>query len=570
MLPEQPEVVARLEAELQTSYVLARLLANRGITTPDEAERFLRPRWEHLADPFLLPDAEVAVKRLLRAISQHEKVLVYGDYDVDGVTSAALWYTLLSKLGAQVEARVPHRKNDGYDIRLPVVEYAHRAGISLILTCDCGIQAHEVVEHARHLGIDIIITDHHEPGREVPRALAVVNPHLPHSRYPFADLSGVGVSYRLGEALISAMGYRLDNYRRYFLDLVALGTIADVMPLRGDNRVLATYGLEKIPLSKRPGIRALLSTAGVSSNRALTMREVQFALAPRINAVGRLEDASVALRLLITDNMEEARALAQELERCNQERRAEQERILNEAIEQVKAYDLSREWVLVLAREGWDSGVIGIVASKVLEQYYRPTVLISLDPHLGVGRGSARSVRVYDIFRALEARRDLFYECGGHTLAAGFSIPVQNIEALRLHLNQLAHEWMSAEDLLPTLDIEAEVEPAEITPQLVDQLSLLEPFGHGNPEPLLLSRCLTILSKRRVGRDGSHWRLVVRGEALPPTVCIGFGMGDYDERFAVGDEVDLVFTPQWNEFNGRQEINLRLYDIRHSSGIIYE
>jgi single-stranded-DNA-specific exonuclease len=563
----QPQAVARIQQEVGVSEILARLLVNRGVVEPEQAERFLHPSWDDLPDPLLLPDAKVAVQRLLQAIERQERILVYGDYDVDGVTSAALWYQTLTKLRARVQVKVPHRKRDGYDIRVPVVDAAHRQGVSLILTCDCGIQAHAVVERASELGIDIIITDHHEPGEEVPRALAVVDPHLPHSQYPFRNLSGVGVSYRLGEALVRAKGLSPQNYRNHFLDLAALGTIADVMPLMEENRVFAWYGLPSIPRSRRPGVQALLSVARVPTDQPVTMRQVQFALAPRINAVGRLDDASVALELLTTESVERAMTLAQQLEAHNRRRRSEQERILQQALAQASQRDISREWVLVLAGEEWDKGVIGIVASKVLEQYHRPTVMISVDAESGMGRGSARSIRPYDIFRAIEQRRDLFFECGGHTLAAGFSIRVEHIEELRQHLNRLAYEWMSPEDLLPRLDIDADIEPAEVTPELVDEIAQLEPFGHGNPEPLFLSRGLTILEKRRVG-DGSHWKLTVRGEALPPIGCIGFGLGDYDERFAVGDEVDMVYTPQWNEFNGRRELQLQVHDIRLSSGII--
>ena len=564
----EPRAVVRLQQELGVSEILARLLVNRGITEPEQAHRFLQPDWTHLPDPFLLPDAEIAVNRLLQAIERKEKILVYGDYDVDGVTSAALWFHTLHKLGADVVARVPHRKRDGYDIRVPVVNQAHQMGVSLILTCDCGIQAHAVVEHASELGIDVIITDHHEPGEDIPRALAVVNPHLPGSRYPFPNLSGVGVSYRLGEALVRAKGLSPQNYRRYFLDLATLGTIADVMPLIEENRVFASYGLPALPQSRRAGVRALLEVARLPSDKPVTMRQVQFALAPRINAVGRLDDAAVALELLTTDDWSRARLLAQELEEHNRRRRVEQQRILELALQQVQELDIAREWVLVLTGEDWDKGVIGIVASKVLEQYHRPTVLISLDTECGVGRGSARSVRAYDIFRAIEARRDLFIECGGHTLAAGFSIRAQYIDELRQHLNSLAYQWMTPEDLLPRLDIDAEIAPEEIVQQLTDEIALMEPFGHGNHEPLFLIRGLTILDKRRVGIDGSHWKLTVRGEALYPTGCIAFGMGEYDERFAVGDEVDMVATPQWNAHNGRQEIQLIVHDIRHSSGIL--
>lgn len=565
---EQPEAVARIQHETGISEIMARLLVNRGITEPEQAERFLYPDWNNLPDPFLLPDAQKAVERLLVAMERKEKILVFGDYDVDGVSSAALWFNTLNKLRARVQARVPHRKREGYDIRVPVVDEAHEQGVSLILTCDCGIHAHSVVERARELGIDVIITDHHEPGEEVPRALAVVNPHLPHSRYPFPNLSGVGVSYRLGEALVRAKGFSPQNYRNHFLDLATLGTIADVMPLLEDNRVIAYYGLPALPRSSRVGVKALLEVARLPSDRSVTMRHVQFALAPRINAVGRLDDAAVALELLTTDSTVRAEQIARELEEHNQRRRAEQQRILGQALEQAAGRDVAREWVLVLTGEEWDKGIIGIVASKVLEQYHRPTVMISVDSRCGVGRGSARSIRPYDIFRAIEERRDLFIECGGHTLAAGFSIRVEHIEELRQHLNRLAHEWMSPEDLLARIDIDADIEPADVTAELVDEIARMEPFGHGNPEPVFLSRGLTILEKQRVGTGGAHWKLTVRGEAMPPMGCIAFGMGDYDDRFAVGDEVDLVYTPQWNEFNGRREIQLNVHDVRHSLGII--
>lgn len=562
---EQPEIVAKLQHETGITEIMARLLVNRGITEPEQVERFLKPDWSNLPDPFLLPDAQTAVNRLLLAIERKERILVYGDYDVDGVASAALWFHTLSRLGAKVVARVPHRKRDGYDIRVPVIDEAHRWGVSLIITCDCGIQAREVVERARERSIDVIITDHHEPGEEVPRATAVVNPHLPWSRYPFPNLSGVGVSYRLGEALIRAKGLLPVNYRKHFLDLATLGTIADVMPLVEENRVYAWYGLQAIPRSARPGVRALLEVARVPKDVPVTMRQVQFALAPRINAVGRLDDASLALELLTTKDLQRARQLALTLEEHNRRRQSEQQRILEQALQQVEQRDIDREWVLVLVGEEWDKGVIGIVASKVLERYHRPAVIVSLDAECGVGRGSARSIRPYDMFRAMESQRELFIECGGHALAAGFSIRAEHLEELRTYLNRLAHEWMSPEDLLPSIEIDAEIELQEVTPDLVTALNLLEPFGHGNPEPVFLSRGLTLLTKRRVGSDLSHWKLEVDAGAQQPIGCIAFGMGDYDDHFEVGDKVDLVYTPQWNEFNGQSNIQFNVRDIRHCS-----
>lgn len=556
--------VQTMKSELNVPELTARALVGRGFYDVHIAECFLKPDWQHLPNPILLPDAQKAVDRLKLAIERKEKILVHGDYDVDGITATALWVDCLSRLKAEVVPRIPHRKKDGYGIKVESVKEAASRNVKLILTCDCGIHAHDVVEAARLAGIDVIITDHHEPGKEIPKAVAVVNPHIAGSLYPFIHLSGVGVTYRLCEALVASLGYPVQSFRDRYLDLVTLGTVADVMPLLGDNRVICHYGLGAICNSKRHGIRALLKAAHLDApERGVCVRNVQFALAPRINAVGRMADAQLALDLMITTSEERAQRLADKLESCNNERRAEQEKVMEQALEMVERDYSESDRILALYQENWDSGIIGIVAGKLLDRYGRPTIMMTREAGSTHWRGSARSLAGFDIIEAFRQHSHLFVEFGGHTQAAGFSIMEENIPLLRKQLNNYATELMPCADMVPEMLYDGLADGCDINADLLSTLEQMEPCGEGNPETLFMMQNVTLVDSRNLGLENQHWKFRV-SSAGQQHECIGFYLGDQSSLFEVGDQLDVLFHPEWNHFNGEARIQLRIRDVRKS------
>ncbi len=552
-------LVKHLAESLQIHPVIAAVLINRGCQTVEDADRFLHPDWPHLDDPFRLPQADRAVDRLARACKAHEKVLVFGDYDVDGVTSTAIWRHTLTSLGARVVPVVPHRHEHGYGIRTEDVQMAHDRGVSLIVTCDCGTHAIEPARAARDLGIDLIVTDHHEPGAELPDALAVVNPHLPDSQYRFRYLAGAGVSFRLCEALVTGLGIPVHNFRRRMLDLAALGTIADAMPLREDNRLFARLGLQAIQNTSRPGLRALLELIRATGD--ITVRTLQFALAPRINAVGRMSHAQRALELMITDDPAQAARLAAHLDHCNNTRRAEQMRMEQQALQMLETQPLDQLPLLMLAHPDWDGGVIGIVASRLLDRFGRPAIMVTRGQSDNTWRGSARSTSRFDMVAALRECRDLLEDYGGHTQAAGFTILEEQIPALRERLTQIAREVLGDQPPEPPLEIDAEVAPEDINPDLVDQLHLLEPCGENNPVPLFMVRDAVIKDCRRCVNSEKHWKVTL---VLPNGTAhdaIGFNMGNQQDHCNPGDRIHVVFHPEWNTYNGRRTLQLQLHDV---------
>lgn len=545
--------VERLAAESGIPKALARLLVARGVETGRQAEQFLNPSLDHLHDPALLPDVDVGVDRIADAMGKGEKILIHGDYDVDGITSTALLVRTLRALKADVEFRLPHRQKEGYDIKPAAIDKAAGIGASVVVTCDCGIGAHETVERARELGIDVIITDHHEPGAELPPALAVVNPKREDAAYPFPDLAGVGVAFKFAQVLVRKLGYNEDAFRSRFIDLVALGTVGDVVPLLDENRALVKFGLEAIPESKKVGLRTMLRSARLIG-KPVTSYTLGFILGPRINAVGRMDDASLALRLLLTSDEAEAEQLAGHLERCNSERRAEQERILAEALEHVASKDISGARVLVLSGEGWNAGVIGIVAGKICEMFNRPAILINRDEAAEIGVGSARSIEKFHILDGLRRCDDLLGRYGGHALAAGLSIPLANLDEFAERINAVGFEMMAEEDIEARVIVDAELMPGEVTYDLAQSISSMEPFGSGNPEPLFATRAMSVAQKQRVG-DGSHLKMALRsdGVTLP---CIFFGQGALADRLELGEPIDLCYSIRLNTFNGTQSVQL--------------
>lgn len=544
---------------------LCRLLAGRGF---DEAgaRLFLRPRLDQLGDPFRLAGMTEAVERIETAIARGETILVHGDYDVDGICTTALYTRVLRALGARVVPFVPHRMTDGYDLGPAGIDAAREAGATLILTGDCGVVAHEAIAIAGRHGIDVIVTDHHTPGETLPEAVAVVNPNRPDCLYPHKTLAGVGVAFKLCQALHRSRGVD-EEPLLFHLDLVAVATIADLARLEGENRVLVRYGLRVLAQTRNPGLRALMRRAGVGKDGApISAGQVSHVLAPRINAVGRMDEAAWGVRLLLTDDPVEADRIAERLETENRTRQAVDRQTFDEAMAILERdFDPARDYGVVLAAEGWHPGVIGIVASRVVERIHRPVVLVALDPEGGSSRGSARSIRGFDLYQAIHHCAGHLERYGGHPMAAGLDIHAERVDAFREAFNRYARGILTPEDLVAQVDIDLELRLPEANRKLFDLLQHFGPFGVGNPTPVLAARDVALAGPMRVVGDG-HLKLDLEqdGVRLP---AIGFRMADrIPELNRAGGRVDVAFQLQENHWNGRTELQARLVDIRQAGG----
>lgn len=516
------------------SQLAAAIMLQRGISEPAAASAFLSPAFSQLSGTGSLPDIDLATERIAQAISRGERICIHGDYDSDGVTSTALWSRLLHRLNADVHAYVPHRRRDGYDLRAAFVESARERGAKLIITTDCGIQRVDEVEQATKAGIDVIITDHHEPGDTIPEAVAVVNPRRHDSVYPFPALAGVGVAFRVGEALVERMGHSVDLYRRKFVDLAAIGTITDIMPLISENRVIVAEGLKVLPTTGKRGLRALMRAAGIREGDPMVARSVSHMLGPRLNAIGRLDDSQIALDLLTTNDDDLAESLAGRIEQANKDRREEERRIFEEADSQARERDFHATGCLVLAGMGWHSGVIGIVANRMVERYNRPTVMIAIDGPRGVGRGSARSMGAFDMRGALCECDDLLIEFGGHAHAAGLDIEPTNIQAFTERINDVARERLTPADLEPRIMVDLDVEARALSMESVGDLERLAPWGLANPEPLFAVQNLTVTQVGTCGRERNHLRVRLRAGDGGELDCRWWGGGHMADRVRQG------------------------------------
>ncbi|MEN3001788.1 MAG: single-stranded-DNA-specific exonuclease RecJ [Armatimonadota bacterium] len=555
--PTDRRTAELLQKELSVSLPLAQLLVARGYDDPAEAYRFLHPSLSDLGDPLLLPDCERAVYRLRQAVQRKEPVLVYGDYDADGVTSTALWLFTLRRLGVPAHPMLPRRQQEGYDLHPNAIDAARQIGAKLVLTCDCGVRAHAAVNALNAAGLEVLITDHHQPDSTLPNALAVVNPHRPDSRYPFAELSGVGVSFRVAEALVRALGYSVEKFRQAVLDLVTIGTVADVMPLLGENRVIVACGLERLMNTPRVGLRQLIEVAGLSQRR-LTARDIGFIIGPRLNAAGRLEDAQLALQLLMEENAETARLLAKQLDQHNRERQRLQQAILDEALAQIEQEGLLQHRALFVRSLGWHHGVIGLVASKLVNLFYRPTVVVSLEEEMGLARGSMRSIPAFDLTRLLSVMKPLCQKCGGHPAAGGFVAALDQLEELRRVILETATQELSDEDLIPELLIDMEVQGYEVNARLLSELKLLEPYGEGNEAPLFLCRGVHVIGSR-TSQDGKHLFLKIRPEGSTVLDAVLWNGGD--TPLEPGTRLDVVFEPEEDNYYGYGTLRWRLCDF---------
>jgi single-stranded-DNA-specific exonuclease len=547
-----PQFLEQLAVELGVSPVIAGMLLRRGLTDPEAASRFLHPERSGFYDPFLMKDMEKAVDRIRQAIANRERIMVYGDYDADGATSTSLMYLALRKAGGQVEYYIPDRFEEGYGLNGPAILQAKERGFDLIVTVDNGISAVEEVRLARNLGLDLIVTDHHTPPQVLPEAYAILNPKQPDCGYPDKMLAGVGVAFKLAQALLGELPEE-------FLDLAAIGTIADLAPLLDENRLLAIYGLQRINRSPQVGIKALIEVSGLSG-KDITAGHIGFSFGPRINASGRLDSAAYAVELLITEDEERARELADFLNQRNQERQEISGQIFEEAVVEIEAHpEMLTGRVLVVAKEGWNAGVIGIVASRLVEKYYRPTLMISITD--GMGKGSARSIDGFHLYDAMAECRDLFDHFGGHKMAAGFSLAADRIDELRDRLNRTASEVLTTQDMIPKIEIDAELELSEVSMEFVREVEGLAPFGFGNPGPRFQLNGLTLERCRRVGQDGAHLQLVVRRGAAQ-LGGIAFQRGEEADLINEWQRLDLVGELNINEWNGKQSLQIQLSDWR--------
>jgi single-stranded-DNA-specific exonuclease len=550
------DAVARLSRELNVPNIIARLLVLRGVTDPESAQRFLNPALNQLHDPFLLADMKPAVARLRRALEQGEKILIYGDYDVDGTMAVVTLLTALRGLGGQVEAFIPHRMSDGYGMRVPAVEEAAAKGFRVVISVDTGIREHEALARARELGLDCIVTDHHLPDGHLPPACAILNPQRSECGYPEKVLAGVGVAFKLVQALL---GERLSGrVLQSYLKVVAIGTIADVVPLVGENRVIARFGLEGLRQPSQAGLQALLEVSGLEG-RKISAGDVGFRIAPRLNAAGRMENARDVIDLFTCSDPQKTREIAGRLEKLNRERQRVEEGILREIEAIMDRHPDKRErYSLVLAGEGWHRGVIGIVAQRVVERYHRPTLVIGVGDGLGVGSG--RSIRALHLLDALSAVQDLFERFGGHAMAAGFALPSARIAELETRFERYARAVLKPHDLDPILRVDAEVSGAEIDWTLFEALETLAPFGCGNPTPVLAARDLRLLLGPRILQE-KHLKLRV---ACGPRAfdAIGWGMAERGATLAPGQSLDMAFTLDQNVFQDVRRLQLVVSEIR--------
>ena len=558
VLPAAPDAarVARLAEELHLPEPVCRLLLARGHGEPEAAKRYLRPRLEQLHDPSSMAGLDRAAERLARAVRGRETIFVHGDYDVDGICSTTLLVRALRGFGGVAVPFIPHRITDGYDLTAAGVRAAIAAEAKVVVTCDCGTSAIEPVRQLCAAGIDVIVSDHHLPGGPLPECLAVLNPRRPGCEYPDKDLAAVGVAFKLAIAVARRLG--ASEAPVYgMLDLVALATVADIAPLRGENRVLVRYGLRMLGETRNVGLRALVRAAGLDG-KTITAGRVGFILAPRLNAVGRLGHALRGVELLMAEDEHAANAIARELEELNRERQAIDRATLEQAREMAARLDLDATYGIVLAREGWHPGVIGIVASKLVEELGRPVLLIALDG--GEGKGSGRSIPAFDLHAALGECRELLLRFGGHRMAAGVTVRAADVAALAERFDDVARARLRAEDLVPEVRIDLEVGIDDATDELESLLRHFEPFGLGNATPTLLARGVRLSAPPRV----------VKGEALKLCFAtargelqgIGWGLARLAPTLDPARPVDVVFRLERDEWNGASRLQARLVDVR--------
>ena len=560
LLNPNQNTVSSVKKAFRTSEVIARVLANRNILNPNLARPFFTPNLDMLHNPYLMQDMDKAVERVLKNIKSGKPIMVFGDYDVDGTTGAAALYLAFQKFGADVTYYIPDREKEGYGLSYHGIEIAKDNGIDLIITCDCGINAFEQVNFANEQNINIIITDHHTTDTELPKAHAILNPKRKDCEYPFKGLCGGGVAFKLITAVGNELNIPLTDYEE-IIPLITLGIAADVVPIKDENRVLVHHGLNILKNLEKPGLKSLLELAGLKGH--ISVGQLVFSIAPRINAAGRLGDANRAVELLVTDDQDKARLLVKELDNENKRRQMIQQAVVDEALLKVNAEaDLKNENALVLANAGWHPGVVGIVASKIKEEFNRPTIIIALEN--GSGKGSARSVAGFDLYEALTACKTHLDGYGGHPMAAGLTLSNQKLEDFKKAFIDFANERLTKENLQATLTLDSEMALQDITPRFMEFLDKLSPYGPGNMRPKFAIRNVEIAGVPKViGKTGEHIRFKIK-QGLKSYPAVGFGLSNKYEMLITGQPVDIACVVETNEWQGNTSIQMNVRDIKRA------
>lgn len=560
--------IKNIELEKKYHPLVLQLLASRGIFGETEINNFFRPDYATgIYDPFIFPDMGKAVERIIKARESQEKVAIFGDYDADGVTSTAVLFEVLEKLGLKcAEIYIPDRQLEGYGMNIEAINLLQKKGITLIITVDCGITNIEEVERAKKLGIDVIITDHHHVPKELPEAFAIINPSGGKSLYPFKNLAGVGVAFKLAQALCQKIEPAGIERLKWLLDLVAIGTIADCVPLIDENRVIVKYGLVVLSKTRRQGLLEMFKVGRImiDENNIPDTQKIAFQISPRINAAGRMDHASVSFKLMIEKNAAVARDMALEVESKNQERQKVTAEIVREI--RIVAENMYKDKKLIFVHnEHWQVGILGLVAGKIADEFNKPTVVLQKQDQEFVG--SLRSIPQINIIEALEKCSDLLIRFGGHAQAAGVRVAPGKIEKFYEKLSQIIEKELQGKDIIPELEIDAEIKAQDINWDLVSELKKMEPFGEGNVEPVFLMKGMLIQDLRIVGNGSKHLKLALRSRDGGPKIfdAIGFGFGDKLPDLKNGDRIDIVFNLQEDEWNGNKKIQLKLVDLKTSS-----
>ena len=556
---EEQTAADRLSAELEISAVAGRLLAVRGLRTAAEARAYIRPSLESLHDPFLMRDMGAAVDRLCKAIETHERIMVYGDYDVDGTTAVALMYSFLKTQTDNLIYYIPDRYKEGYGISFQGIDTAKAEGCSLVIALDCGIKAVDKIAYAREKGIDFIVCDHHTPGDEIPKAVAVLNMKRKDCQYPYKELSGCGVGFKLAQAYALRNGMEMREVYR-LLPLLAMSIASDVVPVTGENRILAYYGLKALNAQPSVGMRAIMRIAGIEG-KTINISDLVFKFGPRLNAAGRIKSGAEAVRLLITDDEEAAMGFAKDIDKYNQDRRDFDSKTTDEALEQLEKDPMNaRRFTTVVYSPEWHKGVVGIAASRLTETWYRPTIVLTSGEG-DIISGSARSVSDFDIYTAIDSCRDLLTNFGGHKFAAGLSMHAKDLPEFKRRFEEYVASHIQPEQRVPTLEIEAEVELSDMNWKMYKILQCLEPFGPGNERPLFLCRNLINNQGTRAVSDGKHLHLDLTDRVVAMT-GIAFGAGDKAIHLQNGKSADVCFYLEENTYRGHTTLQMNAQDIK--------
>ncbi len=545
--------VEEISSKYNLNKLISTILANRNITTEEEIRLFLSPTRKDFHNPFLIKDMEKSVERIIKAIENNEKVTIYGDYDVDGITSITVLKSFLKDRGLETSQYIPNRLNEGYGLNNNAIEKIKQQGCDLMITVDCGISAINEINYASSLGIETIITDHHEPGNEIPKAFAVIDNKRKDSKYPFRELAGVGVVFKLIQAIGIKLGLKEEEYLKY-LDIVCVGTISDIVPLVDENRVIAKLGLMLIRQTRNIGLRSIIDTSGYTK---IDSNSISFGIAPRINACGRMGKAEDALELFLSKNYNEVSELAKKLNDYNKLRQDTEKEIYENAIKQIEQNKLDKNNSIIVGGHNWHHGVIGIVSSKITEMYFKPSILLSFEED-GIGTGSGRSIPGFDLHEALTKCLGSVEKFGGHSMAVGLTVKREKFEEFKKEFEQIATK-SNVSEIIPVINIDAKIDFSAINKDMVESLKQLEPFGEGNKMPVFVFKNLKIDSIRALS-EGKHLKLTLK-EGSTVVNAIGFNIGNLADEYRIGDKIDVVGVLEVNNFNGVESLQINIKDI---------